>query len=106
LRAVQALAQHRRPWLEDLARVSAGQHRLHPFPSYPRAYDDSFWPPEFRRFRDSSGAPRATPAYFVVRNDELVLSAAGYTAWRREVYPALRQMVASADPTRSLQARS
>jgi hypothetical protein len=70
------------------------------------AYDDAYWPPQFRRFRDMAGAPRATPAYFVVRNDELVLTAVGYTAWRKQVYPALREMVAVADAVRALQARS
>jgi hypothetical protein len=70
------------------------------------AYDDAYWLPHLRRFRDMPGAPRATPAYFVVRNDQLLLAAAGYTAWRREIYPALREMVAAADSGRGLQARS
>jgi len=46
------------------------------------------------------------PAYYVLRHDELMLSTAGYTAWRREVYPALREMVATANAVRALQARS
>ena len=71
-----------------------------------QAFDDLYWPPQLRRFRDAAGAPRATPAYFVVRNDELILSAAGYTAWRKEVYPVLREMVTVADAGRGLQARS
>lgn len=70
------------------------------------AFDDANWPPHLRRYRDVAGAPRAIPAYFVVRNGELVMHASGYTAWRRQVYPALREMVATADAVRALQARS
>ena len=70
------------------------------------AYDDTYWPPHLRAFRDMPGAPRATPAYFVLRDDHLVLAAAGYSAWRREVYPTLRDMVASNGLGRALQARS
>jgi hypothetical protein len=61
------------------------------------AYGDSFWPQYFRRFRDVPGTVRATPGYFVIRDDKLVLNAAGLNAWRRQVYPALREMVAIRD---------
>ena len=60
------------------------------------AYSDTYWPQYFRRFRDVPGTQRATPGYFVIRDDKLVLNAAGLNAWRRQVYPALREMVASA----------
>jgi hypothetical protein len=69
------------------------------------ALDDAVWPQHLRRHRDAA-PPRGMPAYYVLRHDELMLSTAGYTAWRREVYPALREMVATANAVRALQARS
>jgi hypothetical protein len=73
------------------------------------AYDDTFWPPHLRRFRDQAvagGAQRATPGFFVLRNDQLVMATAGYNAWRKQVYPALREMVAAADAAERKLARS
>ncbi|HYC64554.1 MAG TPA: hypothetical protein VEC14_07480 [Reyranellaceae bacterium] len=69
------------------------------------ALDDKVWPVHLRRHRDAA-PPKGIPAYYVLRHEELVLSTAGYTAWRREVYPALREMVAVADAVRGLQAKS
>lgn len=62
-----------------------------------QAYTDANWPAPLRKHRDMPDAPRATPAYFVLRDDQVVLTAVGYTAWRQRVYPALREMVAQGD---------
>ncbi|MBM3644096.1 MAG: hypothetical protein FJX02_07125 [Alphaproteobacteria bacterium] len=65
------------------------------------AYRDANWPEELRRFRDLPGAPRATPAFFVITGGALVTMTSGYSAWRRDVLPTVRQLVAgSGTPAR------
>ncbi len=66
-------------------------------PRIHQAFTDLYWPPQLRKYRDTPDLQRATPGYIVVRDDQVVLTAVGYTAWRKKVYPALREMVASAD---------
>ena len=62
-------------------------------PKLKTAFADENWPPELRRFRDTSKGRRGVPTWILVRGQTVVASVGGLSGWPRKVWPMIREAV-------------